>query len=77
MDDDYAVTAFHTAQEQFGGDLYYDNIFDREYFPSGMWGVMADSVTEVVMDPTEAGVASSVKLLEENYLDKYAEAKAQ
>lgn len=77
VDDDYAVTAFHTAQQQFDGDLYYDNIFDREYFPSGMWGVMADSVTEVVMDPTEAGVASSVKILEENYLEKYAEAKAQ
>lgn len=77
VSDDYAVTAFRTAQEQFDGDLYYDNIFDREYFPSGMWGTMADAVTEVVMDPSEAGVASSVKLLEENYIEKYEEANAQ
>ena len=77
VDDDYAVTAFHTGQEQFDGDIFYDNIFDREYFPSGMWQAMGDAVTQVVMDPSEAGVASSVKLLKENYLEKYEEAKAK
>ena len=77
VDDDYAITAFHTGQKQFEDDLFYDNIFDREYFPSGMWQAMGDAVTQTVMSPNESGVASSVKLLKENYLEKYAEAHAQ
>ena len=77
VDDDYAVTAFHTAQEQFDGDIFYDNIFDREYLPSGMWDVMGYAVTEVVMDPSEQGVASAVEMLKENYVEKYAEEHAE
>lgn len=77
VDDDYAVTAFHTAQEQFDGDIFYDNIFDREYLPSGMWDVMGYAVTEVVMDPSEQGVASAVEMLKENYIEKYAEEHAE
>lgn len=54
----------------------YDNVFDRQYFPSGMWSVMSEATTGIALDPSENGVKSAVSLLEENYIDKYEEAHA-
>ncbi len=56
-------------------DIYYDNLFDREYYPSGMWSVMTDAVMEVFMDPTEQGIDRALSLLKENYIDKYEAAQ--
>lgn len=46
----YTTNAFREAQEQFDGDLIYDNFFDREYLPSGMWSVMSDAVQVLLSD---------------------------
>lgn len=54
----------------FGDAVYYDNLFDREYLPSGMWSVLSDSIMEVFMDPTDAGVQSATKNMQENYVEK-------
>lgn len=66
-----AYGIFLNAQKAYEGDLYYDNIFDRAYLPNGMYDVMTDAVTEVFMNPTENGINEGVKLLKENYLEKY------
>lgn len=74
ISDSYATDAYFTATEQFNGRLIYDNVFDRKYFPSGMWSVMGEAATAIAMDPSAEGVQSAVDLLEENYLTKYEEA---
>jgi len=63
--------AFTESQELLGDVICYDNLFDREYLPSGMWTILSDSMMEVFMDPTDAGVQSATKSMQENYLDKW------
>lgn len=63
-------TAFAESQELFGDAIDYDNLFDREYLPSGMWSVLSDSIMDVFMDPTDAGVQKAVKNMQENYIEK-------
>lgn len=67
--------AFVESQSAFEGDIYYDNLFDREYFPTGMFNAMADAVIEVFMDPSETGVQNGVEQLKTNYIDKYEAAE--
>ena len=46
----------------------YDNIFDRKYFPSGMWGTMGDAACYVLDDPSEAGIEKAKEAMKEQYL---------
>lgn len=64
-------TKFKEAEVKFDGQLCYDNIFDREYLPSGMWSVMTDAVMEVFMEPSDTGVSAAVDLMKNNYNEKY------
>lgn len=60
------------AGEEFVGDNdQYDNVFDRSYFPSGMWGVMGQSVGMVIDNPDD--VSEAVTFLKDNYLTLYSE----
>ncbi len=63
-------TAFTESQALFADSICYDNLFDREYLPSGMWSVLSDSVVEVFMDPADTGVQSAAKSMQENYVEK-------
>ncbi|NBJ94232.1 ABC transporter substrate-binding protein [Parablautia muri] len=68
--------SYQAYQESINSfNVCYDNLFDREYFPSGMWSVMTDAVMEVFMDPEEQGIDRAVSLLKENYIDKYEAAQ--
>lgn len=66
----YTTKEFKEAQKQFEGDLVYDNFFDREYLPSGMWSVMMDSVGVLLADgnPDET-IDEAVTIVEDNYND--------
>lgn len=66
----YTTNAFREAQEQFDGDLIYDNFFDREYLPSGMWSVMGDAVQVLLSDgDPEATMDEAVTMVADNYND--------
>lgn len=66
----YTTNAFKEAQTQFDGDLIYDNFFDREYLPSGMWSVMADSVSTLLADgDPEGSMEETVTMIADNYND--------
>lgn len=67
--------AFSESQEIFDGDIFYDNLFDREYFPSGMFNADADAVIEVFMDPSEKGVSAGLEHLKNTFQDKYVAAE--
>jgi len=71
VEGDKAIEAFRVSQGQFADVGKYTNVFDRQYFPNGMWGIMGESVTMVVMDPTDAGIAAAVENMKTNYLDKF------
>lgn len=77
LGESYATDAYYASIKQYDGNLMYDNVFDRQYFPSGMWSVMSEATTGIALDPSENGVKSAVSLLEENYADKYEEAHAK
>lgn len=66
----YTADAFKEAQDMFDGDLYYDNFFDREYLPSGMWSVMTDSVDTFLADgnPDEMK-EDAIQIIADNYND--------
>lgn len=69
-DAESAVTAvaYKNAQEMFDGDLIYDNFFDREYLPSGMWSNMQDAVKELLTDGDPEGhTAAAAKILQDSY----------
>lgn len=74
LNDSYATDAYHTSVEQFKDNVSFDNLFDRKYFPSGMWSIMGEAATQIAMDPSEKGVKAAVDMLEENFNEKYEEA---
>ena len=66
----YTTNAFKEAQSQFDGDLIYDNFFDREYLPSGMWSVMADATSTLLADgDPEGATEESLSMVADNYND--------
>ncbi len=66
----YTANAFKAAQEAFDGDLVYDNFFDREYLPSGMWSVMGDSVQVLLADgDPDAAIDEAIGMVADNYND--------
>lgn len=62
---------FLDSQKTFDGDIFYDNLFDREYLPNGMYNAQMDSVIEVFVDPSEEGVEAGLEVLKSTYEDKY------
>lgn len=66
----YTTNAFKEAQAQFDGDLVYDNFFDREYLPSGMWSVMGDSLGTLLADgDPETSKEEAMGMVQDNYSD--------
>ena len=63
--------AYKQAVEDCNGKVQYDNLFDRKFFPSGMWGIMADSMSMMLSNPDD--VTEAVEYLRDNYLELYAE----
>lgn len=68
--DNITYVSFKESEDAYEGNICYDNLFDREYLPSGMWSVLSDAMMEVLMDPTDAGVETAAKLMQENYVEK-------
>ena len=66
--DNYVFDEFEYCHEVMGAEnIAYDNIFDRKYFPSGMWGPMGDASAYVFGDPTEKGIDKAVSYMKEQY----------
>ena len=66
----YTTNAYKEAQQQFEGDICYDNFFDREYLPRGMWSVMADSMGTLLADgDPDANIDAAVSVIADNYND--------
>lgn len=69
----YTNDVYNESLEWFKDDVVFDNLFDRKYLPSGMWGILSEAILEVAVDPGEDGVAAAVELIKENYEMKFEE----
>lgn len=69
------------AREEFvnnhEGEICYENIFDRNYLPSGMWGVLTDSLSILFSDPSDQGEADALANMQNNFVEKYATAQEE
>lgn len=52
-------------------DAVYLNMWDREYMPSGMWGVFKEAVEKFYNDNSAENQEEILKFLKENYNEKY------
>lgn len=78
MDDSYAQGVFNELQEKYkDADIFYENLWDRKYMPSGMWPIFGNAVNMLFDDPSETGVNACLDYLIENYQDLYEAAQTE
>lgn len=56
-------------------DAVYVNLWDREYMPSGMWGVFGEAAGMLYADNSPENLVAIKDFLKENYVEKYAAAQ--
>ena len=52
-------------------DIFYENLWDRQYMPSGMWSIFGNASDMLFDDDSEAGQDEVIEYLLENYQDLY------
>lgn len=52
-------------------NVFYDNLWDRKYMPSGMWSIFAVAAGMFCEDQSEASQNEVIEYLHENYVDLY------
>lgn len=62
------------AMEKFP-EAVYVNMWDREYMPSGMWGVFGDAVNQFFNDYSDENIDTILAFLKTNYDEKYLAAQ--
>lgn len=78
MDTSYAQQVFNDLQEKYkDADIFYENLWDRKYMPSGMWPIFGNAVNMLFDDPSEAGIDACQTYLLENYQDLYEAAQTE
>lgn len=56
-------------------DVFYDNLWDRKYMPSGMWSVFQVAAGMFCEDQSDESKAEVIEYLKENYTDLYEAAQ--
>lgn len=69
---DTPATRLSEEAMQKYADAVYVNMWDREYMPSGMWGVFGDAVNQFYADWSDENIESILAFLKTNYDEKYA-----
>lgn len=72
-EDNYGVAAAIDCMEKYP-DVVYVNMWDREYMPSGMWGVYGEAVGMLYADWSEENLVKINEFLKTNYQEKWAAA---
>ncbi len=58
-------------------DVFYDNLWDRKYMPSGMWSIFAVAAGNFYEDQSEESKDEIIAYLKENYEDLYEAAQEE
>ena len=75
-DESYGQKLFSDMQEKYP-DVFYENLWDRKYMPSGMWPIFSNAAQMLFEDHSEAGIESVKEYLHQNYLDLYEAAHSK
>ena len=72
IDDSYGLQVFQEMKEKCADcDIFYENLWDRQYMPSGMWSIFGNASDMLFDDDSEAGQDEVIEYLLENYQDLY------
>lgn len=56
IDDSYGLQVFQERKEKCADcDIFYENLWDRQYMPSGMWSIFGNASNMLFDDDSEAG----------------------
>ena len=56
-------------------DVFYDNLWDRKYMPSGMWSIFQTAAGMFYEDQSEESKQEIIEYLKENYTDLFEAAQ--
>ena len=77
IDSRYGLECFTTMKEKCGdSDILYENLWDRQYMPSGMWPIFENATSMLFDDHSGSGVQAAKDYLRQNYMDLYEAAQA-
>ncbi|MDD2580005.1 MAG: extracellular solute-binding protein [Eubacteriales bacterium] len=74
-DTSYGQQLFATMQDKYP-DVFYENLWDRKYMPSGMWPIFANGAEMLFDDHSAEGIEAVKNYLKDNYVDLYEAAQA-
>lgn len=66
----YGMQMMEEMEEHYP-DVFYDNLWDRKYMPSGMWGIFQVAAGMFYEDQSDESKADIIDYLKENYTDLY------
>lgn len=72
----YGMQMMETMEEHVP-DVYYDNLWDRKYMPSGMWSIFGTAAGMFCEDQSDASKAEVIEYLRENYVELYETAQEE
>ncbi len=58
-------------------EVFYDNLWDRKYMPSGMWGIFQNAAGMFCEDQSDDTKQEVIDYLKENYVDLYEAAQEE
>ncbi len=58
-------------------NVFFDNLWDRKYMPSGMWGIFKVAAGMFCEDQSDASQMEVIEYLKQNYTDLYEAAKGE
>lgn len=64
------IAALNDSDAIFGDAIYYDNVFDRQYLPSGMWSEIGTGGSLFAADINRKGIADCTAYIRDAYLNK-------
>ncbi|MBQ3419400.1 MAG: carbohydrate ABC transporter substrate-binding protein [Erysipelotrichaceae bacterium] len=77
-DDTDGTKAFLRLEEEYADHkMIYANIFDREYLPAGMFGILGNVAGKIFAGRSEADKKEAISYLKENFDRLYKETKQQ
>jgi raffinose/stachyose/melibiose transport system substrate-binding protein len=77
IDTSYGLEVFTTMKEKTANsNIFYENLWDRKYMPSGMWPIFGNASASLFDDYSDNGIATVLDYLKTNYQDLYEAAQA-
>lgn len=78
QDQSYGLKVYQAMKEHYeDGEILYENLWDRQYMPSGMWSIFGNAMNMMFDDSSDAGIDATLEYLSENYQDLYENAQSE